>query len=153
MRLNCKINSALLIAMLMLGCKQHEAPELLLPVFGAKWLSGEDTLYHRIGDFKLSNQAGEEVTPETVKAKIYVANFFFVSCQSICPEMSSNLKDVQAAFEKDHEVLILSHSVNPMHDTVEVLARYAGTYGAKPGKWHLLTGNKQMIYGLAKNSY
>ena len=82
-----------------------------------------------------------------------MADFFFASCQSICPEMSKNLKDVQKAFENDDSLLILSHSVNPLHDTVEVLNAYGNTYGAKKNKWHFLTGNKKQIYDLAKTSY
>ncbi len=134
------------------GCKD-DRPKLLLPVFGEKKAVGEDTTYHTISDFSLTNQHGEQVSKETVKNKIYVANFFFATCQSICPEMSTNLVDVQKEFAEDDSVLILSHSVNPLHDTVEVLSNYASTYGAKKNKWHFLTGNKKTIYDLAKDSY
>jgi len=133
-----------------------DAPKLLLPVYGEKQVSKEiktDTLYHTIGDFKLINQYGDTVTRETVKNKIYIANFFFATCKSICPEMSTNLTDVQKAFANDDSVLILSHSVNPLHDTVEVLVNYARTYGAEKNKWHFLTGSKKEIYALAKDSY
>ena len=136
----------------LLGCKQN-TPALLLPVYGEKSVTKGDTVYHAIGDFKLTNQYGETVSKETVKNKIYVANFFFATCQSICPEMSTNLTDVQKAFEKDDSLLILSHSVNPLHDTVAVLLNYAGTYNALKNKWHLLTGDKKLIYDLAKTSY
>src|ERR1043166_7652092 len=81
------------------------------------------------------------------------SDFFFTTCQSICPEMSNNLTDVQSAFMDDDSVLILSHSVNPRHDTVEVLSQYASKYGAKPGKWYFLTGDKKTIYDLARYSY
>jgi protein SCO1/2 len=122
-------------------------------VYGEKKLVNNDTVYHTIGNFSLTDQNGETVTRETVRNKIYVANFFFATCQSICPEMSSNLKVVQKKFEKDDSLLILSHSVNPMHDTVEVLQSYARTYGALKNKWHLLTGDKKQIYSLASNDY
>lgn len=125
----------------------------VLPVFGAKNFNGTDTVYHTIGNFSFVNQANETVSNENVKNKIYVANFFFATCQSICPEMSGNLVNVQKEFENDTSVLILSHSVNPLHDTVEVLKNYAETYGIKKNKWHLLTGDKRAIYALAKNSY
>ena len=125
----------------------------LLPVYGAKTPQGEDTLYHHIASFSLTNQNGEQITEKTVAGKLYVANFFFATCQSICPEMSGNLVSVQNEFLNDDSLLILSHSVNPLHDTVEVLKNYAGTYGIKSGKWHLLTGDKKMIYDLAKTSY
>ncbi len=137
----------------MLGCRP-EGPKLLLPVYGEKTVNAEkDTVYHTVRPFSLVNQHGEPVTEQTVKNKIYVANFFFATCQSICPAMSTNLVDVQKAFETDDSLLILSHSVNPLHDTVAVLSDYAGTYHAIKNKWHLLTGDKKQIYDLAKISY
>lgn len=132
--------------------KTNSAPKLLA-VYGSKTPTETDTIYHTIADFSLTNQNGEMVSGKTVAGKIYVANFFFATCQSICPEMSGNLGAVQQEFMNDDSLLILSHSVNPFHDTVEVLKNYAATYGAKSGKWHLLTGNKKMIYDLAKTSY
>jgi protein SCO1/2 len=106
-----------------------------------------------VGSFSFKNQYGETVNNQTVKNKIYVADFFFATCQSICPQMSSNLKNVQSAFLNDDSVLIVCHTVNPLHDTVEVLNHYAQGYGAKKNKWHFLTGNKKQIYDLAKYSY
>jgi protein SCO1 len=139
-------------ALILNSCKP-EKPGLLLPVLGAKKLSGKDTVYHTVGQFSFLNQYGEIVTDKSVENKIYVADFFFTTCQSICPEMSSNLKEIQKHFENNDSVLILSHSVNPRHDTVEVLYNYAGAYGAKKGKWHLLTGDKKAIYDLARTGY
>jgi protein SCO1 len=126
---------------------------LLLPVYGEKKTNGKDTVYHKVSGFSLTNQQGERVTEKTVDGKIYIANFFFATCQSICPEMSTNLTGVQEVFKDDDSLLILSHSVNPLHDTVEVLQGYAQTYGALNNKWHLLTGDKKQIYDLAKGSY
>lgn len=146
--------AALATALFIAGCKPAAVTEkFLLPVYGEKKPGTPDTLYHTIADFSLTNQYGETVNKETVKNKIYVANFFFASCQSICPEMSTNLSDVQKAFEKDDSLMILSHSVNPLHDTVAVLKKYADTYHAAKNKWHLLTGDKKHIYELAKTSY
>lgn len=153
MKLNPIPKLALGLLLLFMGaCKQKSAP-FLLPIYGEKSLQGKDTVYHQMKDFSLTNQFGEQVTEQTVKNKIYVANFFFATCQSICPEMSSNLVEVQKAFAKDDSLLILSHSVNPLHDTVAVLMNYATTYGAMKNKWHLLTGDKKHIYDLAKTSY
>jgi protein SCO1/2 len=134
------------------ACKR-ESNGLLLPVIGEKTIQNNDTVYHRIGKFNLVNQYGENVSDRDVKNKIYVANFFFATCQSICPEMSTNLTHVQKEFAVDDSVLLLSHTVNPFHDTVEVLRKYADSYGAKRNKWHLLTGDKKQIYALAKNDY
>ena len=134
------------------GCSQKKS-SVLLPIYGEKKIIAGDTIYHQIASFNLTNQIGQVVNQNTTKNKIYIANFFFASCQSICPMMSNQLQEVQKAFLADDSVLILSHSVNPLHDTVAVLNNYADTYGAKTNKWHLLTGNKKQIYDLAKTSY
>ena len=134
------------------GCSQKKS-SVLLPIYGEKKIIDGDTIYHQIASFNLTNQIGQVVNQNTTKNKIYIANFFFASCQSICPMMSNQLQEVQKAFLADDSVLILSHSVNPLHDTVAVLNNYADTYGAKTNKWHLLTGNKKQIYDLAKTSY
>lgn len=140
------------------GAEKEKAAEhkLVLPVIGEKkhaGLESTDTIYHTIGDFKFVNQDKDTITQKTVENKIYVADFFFATCQSICPQMSTELVRVQQEFSKDNEFLILSHSVNPAHDTSEVLLAYAGKYGAIKDKWHFLTGSKKEIYDLAKNSY
>ena len=134
------------------GCTEKKS-SVLLPIYGEKKIIAGDTIYHQIASFNLTNQIGQVVNQNTTKNKIYIANFFFASCQSICPMMSNQLQEVQKAFLADDSVLILSHSVNPLHDTVAVLNNYADTYGAKTNKWHLLTGNKKQIYDLAKTSY
>ncbi len=133
-----------------------ETKKLLLPVIGEKKLAGEDgkdTIYHTIQPFAFVNQYHDTVSEKTIDNKIFVADFFFATCQSICPKMSSQLVHVQNAFKDDHNVLILSHTVNPSNDTVEVLNGYAQTYGAIKNKWHLLTGNKKAIYDMARYSY
>lgn len=143
-----------IISTFLFACDQKpKSNGLLLPVFGEKKASGLDTVYHTIRPFFFTNQYNEPVTEGTTKNKIYVADFFFATCQSICPQMSSQLVHVQDAFKNDSSILILSHTVNPMHDTVEVLNGYAQTYGALKGKWHFLTGSKKEIYALAKDSY
>jgi protein SCO1 len=138
------------------GDKKIEGEKkMLLPVIGEKRMdaNGKDTLYHTVGNFSFTNQYGETITEKTVDGKIYVADFFFATCQSICPVMSKRMGDVQAACKNDNEVLILSHTVNPMNDSVSVLNEYGQRYGAVKGKWHLLTGDKKKIYEIAKNGY
>jgi protein SCO1/2 len=130
--------------------------ELVLPVFGDKTVSKEnsaDTTYHTIADFALTDQYKETITQRNTAGKIYVANFFFATCQSICPVMTTQLTRVQKEIQNDNDVLILSHTVNPMHDTEEVLLEFATKYGAIKDKWFFLTGSKKSIYDLAKTSY
>jgi protein SCO1/2 len=138
------------------GKKIENQPALLLPVIGEKKPAGQngtDTLYHTIGAFKLIDQNKDTITEKTTDKKIYVADFFFATCQSICPQMTSQLYRVQTAFSADPDFLILSHTVNPRHDTAEVLFAYANKYKANPAKWHFLTGPKKIIYDLAKDDY
>ena len=153
-----KILSLLFLAALFNSCTNNSISQKkqLLPIFGEKKLAGvnaTDTIYHTISSFSLTNQYNEIVTEKTTENKIYIADFFFATCQSICPQMSSQLVNVQNAFMKDDSVLILSHTVNPMHDTVAVLNGYAQSYGAIKNKWHFLTGSKKTIYDLARYSY
>ena len=100
MKLNLIRNAGLAFSFLTLVACKQEGPKLLLPIYGEKKVHDKDTVYHTIKDFKFTNQYGEAVSKETVNNKIYIANFFFATCQSICPEMSTNLTTVQKAFEK-----------------------------------------------------
>ncbi|MFN5182946.1 MAG: SCO family protein [Bacteroidota bacterium] len=147
------------VILLIYGCnperKKTENTESNLSIIGEKKIAenGKDTIYHTIPDFSFTNQFGEKISNESTKGKIYIADFFFATCTSICPIMSKDMGLVQNAFANDKDVLILSHTVNPMHDTVEVLYEYGKKFGAIKGKWHLLTGEKKKIYDLAKNGY
>lgn len=109
--------------------------------------------YHKIDNFSLVNQYGEIVTQNTFKDKIYITDFFFTTCQTICPIMTGHMQEIQEAFKNDSEVLLLSHSVTPEIDSVEVMYTYAQKHKAIKGKWHLVTGNKKEIYDLARKSY
>jgi protein SCO1/2 len=109
--------------------------------------------YHRIADFSLLNQNGDTITQENYRNKIYVADFFFTTCPTICPIMTANLVEVQAALANDSEVLLLSHSVTPEIDSVAQLKKYAIEKGVNDAKWNLVTGDKKQIYELARKSY
>jgi len=150
--------SILFLSLLVFSCTEHSVKtnKLLLPIIGEKKLAGvdgTDTIYHTIQPFSFINQFNDTVTEKIIANKIYVTDFFFATCQSICPKMSSQLVHVQNAFKNDKDILLLSHTVNPSNDTVEVLNGYAQTYGAIKNKWHLLTGNKKAIYDMARYSY
>ena len=109
--------------------------------------------YHTIADFKLVNQNGDTITNEDYKDKIYVADFFFTTCITICPIMTENMVEIQKALKEDQEVLLLSHTVTPEIDTVAQLKRYAKKKGVDDSKWNLVTGDKRTIYELARKSY
>jgi len=108
---------------------------------------------HEIADFSFINQNGKVVTQKDYEGKIYVADFFFTSCQSICPIMTTNMVDVQKAFLHNPKVMLLSHSVTPEIDSVSVLKKYAKEKGVIDSKWNLVTGDKKQIYSLARKSY
>ena len=109
--------------------------------------------YHHIADFSLTNQNGITITQETYKDKIYIADFFFTTCQTICPIMTANMYEIQKNIMTDNEVMLLSHTVTPEIDTVEQLKRYADEKGVNASKWNLVTGDKKQIYELARKSY
>lgn len=109
--------------------------------------------YHRIADFSLTNQNGKTITQDTYKDKIYVADFFFTTCQTICPIMTDNMLKIQKKIIADNEVMLLSHTVTPKIDTVAQLKRYADEKGVNASKWNLVTGDKKQIYELARKSY
>lgn len=109
--------------------------------------------YHQIADFKLLNQNGKIITEEDYKDKIYIADFFFTTCPSICPIMTEHMVEIQKAIIDDPKVLLLSHSVTPEIDSVPVLKQYALKKGVIDSKWNLVTGDKKQIYQLARKSY
>ncbi len=109
--------------------------------------------FHKIADFSLINQNGKTITQKDYKDKIYVADFFFTTCQTICPIMTDHMREIQDVLISDSDVLLLSHSVTPEIDSVEQLKRYALKKGVNDTKWNLVTGDKKHIYELARKSY
>ncbi|MEO2063411.1 MAG: SCO family protein [Christiangramia sp.] len=109
--------------------------------------------YHKIADFKLVNQNGDTITQDTYKGKIYVADFFFTTCLTICPIMTDHMVKIQEKTLDDPMVQLLSHTVFPVTDSVPVLKKYAVEKGVVDSKWNLVTGDKKQIYELARKSY
>lgn len=109
--------------------------------------------YHTIADFSFVNQNGDTITQKDYEGKIYVADFFFTTCGSICPKMSVNLEEVQKAFATNPKVKLLSHTVFPETDSVPVLKAYAKKHNVIDAKWNLVTGDKKEIYAMARKSY
>lgn len=108
---------------------------------------------HRIADFNLTNQNGNTVSKRDFEDKIYVADFFFTRCQTICPVMTVNMRELQDHFTDDPDLKFLSHSVTPVMDSVPILRAYADKNKAIDGKWEITTGDKRHIYELARKSY
>jgi protein SCO1/2 len=109
--------------------------------------------YHTISDFSFTNQNGKSITQKDYEGKVYVADFFFTTCKSICPKMTTNLVEVQKAFLDNSKVKLLSFSVMPDIDSVSVLKEYAKINGVIDSKWNLVTGDKKAIYAMARKSY
>ena len=109
--------------------------------------------YHTIADFGLTNQNGETVTQDDYKDKIYVADFFFTTCQTICPIMTDHMYQIQEEIINDDAIMLLSHSVTPKIDSVAQLKKYANENGVIDRKWNMVTGDKKQIYELARKSY
>ena len=137
-----------------------QTQEKKLPIYSPSMVSDElveEELryvkkYHRISDFSLLNQNGNNVTQEDYKNKIYVADFFFTTCPDICPIMTGNMLYLQENL-KDTNVMFASFSVTPKIDTVEVLKEYSTLKGVDDSRWNLMTGDKKQIYDLARKSY
>lgn len=108
---------------------------------------------HTIADFNLTNQNGETITQKDYEDKIYIADFFFTRCQTICIKMAYNMQELQEFYKNDNDIMFLSHSVTPVMDSVPVLKAYAEEKGVIDGKWNVTTGPKKHIYDLARKSY
>lgn len=147
-----------LLLFTLLSCEQEKAETLPFyhtPDFTPLWLSEAQAAtqkVHTIAPFSFTDQSGQAITNQTLLGKIYVANFFFTACGSVCPTITNNLLAVQDTFKNDKDILLLSHSVTPWADSVSQLRAYAERYKLNE-KWHLLTGKKAEIYQLARQSY
>jgi protein SCO1/2 len=108
---------------------------------------------HKIGNFQLINQNGDTITQNNFENRIYIADFFFTRCQTICPIMAINMSELQEYYKNDETLKFLSHSVTPDIDSISVLREYADKHKAIDGKWEITTGEKKHIYDLARKSY
>lgn len=165
------VSMTFLILICLISCKSKIKKEHIkikktarvehLPFFNDKtftphWItpgSEEEKAFHKIPDFKLTNQLGETITQQTFDEKIYVVDFFFTSCPGICLKMTNNMTKIQEEFKDDQGLLILSHSVTPSIDSVSVLSDYASKYDVIANKWHLVTGDREEIYSLGRDHY
>jgi protein SCO1/2 len=154
-------HSWLLITACMINCSCQEKKQPLpyyntpdfTPLFVPEGKKAADLVQHTISAFSFTDQHGSTITSQQVAGKIHVANFIFTSCSSICPVMTKHMQLLQQAFEHDTGVVLLSYSVTPWVDSVNRLKQYANNNGINSPNWHLLTGDKNQIYTLARQSY
>jgi len=133
---------------------KKDKPLRLLPYYGPpQEINNGDTTFHTVKDFSFINQFGEKTTQKDFENSIYVTDYFFVTCQSICPIMSESMQKIAKQFEANSEIKFLSHTVNPEEDSVSVLLDYATKHNAKKGNWYFVTGNKKEMYDMARYSY
>jgi protein SCO1/2 len=158
-----KFKLLILVCILCVSCKKETTVDKskTLPFYNSEeftpeWIAETDVNYnkiHKVGSFEFINQNGKKITNKDFEDKIYIADFFFTTCTSICPVISKNMAAIQEVYKNDSEVLMLSHSVMPWVDTVEKIKEYATDNNAIDNKWHLVTGKRDAIYKIARASY
>ena len=151
----------LFICFLIISCEKPQQEKSLL-IYGSREIVERtdennktfiDTIYHTIGDFTFIDQDSSIITSQTFSNSIYVTDFFFTTCPSICPKMTAQMMRVYEQFENNNQVKILSHSIDPEHDSVTVLKEYANNLGVKSDKWHFVTGDKKEIFEMGEKNY
>lgn len=150
----------LLIVAGLSACKSNSGKKYL-PIFGSKQpvtktVDGKtvtDTLYQTIPQFKFVNQYGDSITNKSLDGDIYVADFFFTTCPSICPIMARNMLKVYNTFKSTGDFKIISHTIDPKHDSVPVLKKYADKLGVSGNTWWFLQGKKEDTYSIAEKNY
>lgn len=140
------------------GCKpagESETSNLELPILGERYVDdNQDTVYHTIAQFSFVNQVGDTISNADVSGKVYVADFFFTTCPTICPVMKKEMLRVHEKFKDNPNFKILSHSIDPTHDTQEVLKDYAEKLGITDAStWNFLTGDQEKIFEMGQTSY
>ena len=135
---------------LLVSCKSSPKP---LPILGRATINGNDTVYPRIADFTFTDQDSNYVANSTFTDKVYITDFIFLSCPTICPLMTMEMKKVYLSFASDNRVTFLSHTIDPERDSIPRLKLYADALGVSSDRWHFVTGSQDSIVHLAENSY
>lgn len=139
-----------LLLIVLAGCERKLEP---LPIFGQREVVNGDTVYHTIAKFQFVDQDSAIITNDTFADQIYVADFFFTSCRTICPIMKTQMLRVYEATSEIPDIKLLSHSIDPEYDTVALLHNFAERLGVNSDRWHFVTGVKDSIYKIAQTSY
>ncbi|WP_405566008.1 SCO family protein [Polaribacter sp. Asnod6-C07] len=158
-----KFKLIILFFIVCISCKKETSVDKskVLPFYNSEdftpeWISENDDNYskiHTVAPFEFTNQNGKKITNKDFEGKIYITDFFFTTCPSICPILSKNMNTFQETYKSDDNILLLSHSVMPWVDTVDKIKEYAKEKNAIDNKWHLVTGDKKAIYKIARTSY
>jgi protein SCO1/2 len=155
------LNTLILTAIILLISSCVQSSEKQLPIYNPSDLNPklvDKSLHnssenHTVADFKLINQNGKTITQDDYKGKIYVTDFFFTRCKTICPIMTNNMAKIQEAYINNDDIMFLSLSVTPGIDSIPILREYANNKGVIDAKWNVTTGDKKHIYELARKSY
>jgi protein SCO1 len=158
-----KFKSILLLFIFCVSCKREASVDKTktLPFYNSEeftpeWIPESADAYseiHTIADFEFTNQNGQKIINQNFIGKIYVADFFFTTCPSICPILTKNMGSLQEMYKEDENILLLSHSVMPWVDSVSKIKEYALEQKVIDTKWHLVTGDRESIYTIARSSY
>ena len=149
----CLLPTAFVLSAFSFFLSACTGPEEKLPILGERNVVGTDTAYHTIAPFRFTDQDSAIITQESFKDKIYVADFFFTSCRTICPIMKTQMLRVYEATREMPDVLLLSHTIDPEYDTVALLHDFARRLGVESKRWHFVTGAKDSIYKIAQTGY
>ncbi|MDH5366616.1 MAG: SCO family protein [Cyclobacteriaceae bacterium] len=150
--MHAKIFLSIVSLSIVIACSAPKS-EKVLPIMGRTEYIDNDTIYHTVKDFEFINQDSTAVNQSTFDGKIYVADFFFTSCPTICPIMKTQMLRVYDAMESYDDVAILSHTIDPEYDTVALLKDFAERLGVSTPKWHFVTGDKNKIFEQGQRSY
>jgi len=145
-----KMGVFILVCCIVAACSQ---PAQRLPILGNPNIEGKDTVYPIIANFSFTDQDSNTISNQTFANKIYVADFIFLSCPTICPKMTSAMHDVYQSYATDERVAFISHTIDPKHDTIARLKAYASNLGVITNRWHFVTGNQESILNLSEHSY
>lgn len=152
--LNHRVRNLISVVIFVLVLSCQSGRDTKLPVLGIPDIQENgDTIFHTIPEFSFVDQDSNEVTRETFQGKIYVSDFFFTSCPSICPVMTREMKRIYDHFETEDRLMFISHSIDTRHDSVPVLKEYANRLNIDHSKWRFITGDKSEIYAIANDYF
>ena len=141
---------ALLLMISCICCQIDSGP---LPILGHTQYNDGDTIYHTIPDFKFTNQDGKAVTQRDLQDYVYISDFFFTSCPSICPKVKKQMLRIYDKYKTNPRIKLVSHTIDPKRDTPERLNKYANDLNVKTSKWMFLTGNKDSLLDIAESYF